>query len=183
MAKAEIFDSQLEKNESSQNKKETSSEDMEKRISKSRTKIDLNDLKNLVESSLIDKKLAKDIAKDKKITEQEYSDIISTVDIKKVIEWLQTIENIPDINALLPKEYRINLQEYHDSLKDPIKKQVLLVKIDQTFDFMHNQNHPLDKLIIKKFSLFTWLLHKRLEQEQLDVIHDCYIDTKNTLLS
>ncbi|HCB51554.1 TPA: hypothetical protein DEP21_03195 [Patescibacteria group bacterium] len=76
----------MEKNESSQNKKETSSEDMEKRISKSRTKIDLNDLKNLVESSLIDKKLAKDIAKDKKITEQEYSDIISTVDIKKVIE-------------------------------------------------------------------------------------------------
>ncbi|HCB51553.1 TPA: hypothetical protein DEP21_03190 [Patescibacteria group bacterium] len=68
---------------------------------------------------------------------------------------MQTIENIPDINALLPKEYRINLQEYHDSLKDPIKKQVLLVKIDQTFDFMHNQNHPLDKLIIKKFSLFT----------------------------
>lgn len=146
------------------------------------TKRDLNDLKELVSEWLIDEESLEWILRENWLNQQNIVEIIDAINTNKLVESIRKIENQKDLWDILPTKYRISLKEYNDALIDESKRLALLVKLEDIFDFLYYQTKWTDnKLPIRRFALFTRILHRKVAQKKLDKIHDIYIDVKNDL--
>lgn len=105
------------------------------------SKINLKELKDLVKEWWIDiEKAALDkIQKDDKLDDKELNNVIESVEFKEIVEKIEEIMNNPDIDTILPKDLRINPQEFKDACKDKTKRPALLQKIDTALDCVNDQ--------------------------------------------
>lgn len=166
----------FDKEEDLQEDKELSSDTTDISVEFFWIKKDLIYLKELLMDWVIDEKTFEDLASKKDVVSVE------GVDLKKLIEKIEELEKNPAVEKLLPKNYLITAKEYLLSIKDPSKKTILLQKISDALSFMYNQRVWRDKLIIKRFAIFTTLLHKSISNVLMDDIHDTYIDVQDSLI-
>lgn len=159
-------------------KKKTSVDKIVKDMEKKKLKFDLQNLKELVEQWVVDKSLFESIKKDSILSNDEFQDVVDSVDMKEVFEKLNEIENFEDIDSIVPKELRVSKDEYMQALKDPEKKKDVLAKFDKSLDIVANNFRGVAPFKRSVFTSYVWLLSKNMIDLQWKII-----DIKRTLTS
>lgn len=159
-------------------KKKTSVDKIVKDMEKKKLKFDLQNLKELVEQWVVDKSLFESIKKDSILSNDEFQDVVESVDMKEVFEKLNEIENFEDIDSIVPKELRVSKNEYMQALKDPEKKKDVLAKFDKSLDIVANNFRWVSPFKRSIFTSYVWLLSKNMIDLQWKII-----DIKRTLTS
>lgn len=120
-------------------KKQTKEAEIQAHLKKN--KLTLNELQDLVKEGVIsfeDKQTLEKISQDQKIDEKEMDDIVDNVEIKWLLEQIEEIEKSLEDNDLIPKELKISKQDFLSAVKDPVKRQEVLQKIDDSIDIVVN---------------------------------------------
>ena len=118
-------------------KKQTKEAEIQSHLKKN--KLSLSELQDLVKEGVIsfeDKQTLEKISQDQKIDEKEMDDIVDNVEIKWLLEQIEEIEKSLEDNDLIPKELKISKQDFLSAVKDPVKRQEVLQKIDDSIDIV-----------------------------------------------
>ena len=166
-----------EKKKALSNKELKKYNDKQKDIKKSKDKIDLeekkenkkelSDIVELVEKWIISEETAKDIA--------EWNDIDDET-IKEIFEKIEELEDIKDVDNILPKELRITTDEYFKAVNDDIFRVQTLTKLDSALTLIANKITPDSSMWLNLFSGFLTVLDKNLIKVQENTI-----DVKDSL--
>ncbi|MEI8091888.1 MAG: hypothetical protein WCG98_06850 [bacterium] len=70
------------------------------------------------------------------------SDIMKSLDVQKIFEKIEEIEQQKDVDKILPKAMRVTKEEYLQALKDPTKKAQVLQKFDQCLNLIYTNIRP-----------------------------------------
>lgn len=159
-------------------KKKASVDKIVKDMEKKKLKFDLQNLKELVEQWVVDKSLFESIKKDSILSNDEFQDVVESVDMEDVFEKLNEIESFEDIDSIVPKELRVSKNEYMQALKDPEKKKVVLAKFDKSLDIVANNFRGVSPFKRSVFTSYVNLLSKNMIDLQWKII-----DLKRTLTS
>ncbi|MDR2540927.1 MAG: hypothetical protein LBD11_04000 [Candidatus Peribacteria bacterium] len=135
-----------------------------------KTKLEIQELKSLVEAGLIDQTSFEEIVEDKKISKEEFQEVLDKVDVQQLFEKLKEIEKAEDIDAVVPKELRVSKDEYQQALQDPIKRDAVLQKLDQSLDNIHHRITGGVSLHGNMFATYTYLLSQKLIPVQENII-------------
>lgn len=132
-----------------------------KRIEKNKQ---LSYLKSLVERGLITLPTAQHIIE---------GDNLDATEIKDIFEKIDELEEMHDIEEILPKRLRLTKEEYLSALEDPILRDKAVQKLDASLDYLRLSSKPAFAGIL---SFFSSLMHSfsagnsRVVQIQGDII-------------
>lgn len=121
----------------------------------------ISKLKELIESWVISKETAEKIIEWENISESEINDIFNKID---------EIEEIKNIDDYLPKELRINHDEYIKALHDDIFRVQILTKLNSALALISKQINPDSAMWLNLFSWFLIVLDKNLIKVQENTI-------------
>lgn len=121
----------------------------------------------LVEKWIISKETAKNIVDWKEIDE----DIV-----KEIFEKIDEMEDVKDIDNILPKELRISKDEYIKAMTDDIFRVQTITKIDSALALIAQKITPDSAMWLNLFSGFLTVLDKNLIKVQENTI-----DVKDSL--
>lgn len=169
--------SDQEKKEKKLQEEKNDSKNYSKILEKSKLKLDLQHLKELVEQWIIDKQLFESIKKDSQISEEEVQEVVNELDVKALFEKLDQIEKFEDIDNVLPLNIRVTKQEYLAALHDPTKKPSVITKFNSSLDIIYT-NYKWSAYKRNMFSRYVNLLSSSLVPLQENII-----DLKNSLSS
>ena len=127
---------------------------------------ELTYLKSLVERWLISVDTARTIV--------EWKDL-DNVQVQEILEKIDEIEEIRDVDKILPKEFRVTKEEYLMALGDSEARQKAMEKLHSALDHIYHSVNPVDMWIID-ISWIILLLNQNLVQVQ-----DHTIDIKRNL--
>lgn len=91
-------------------------------------------------------------------------------EIEMIFEKINEIEDVKNIDDILPKELRVNRDEYVAALKDEEVRVKLLTKIDASLGHLYQIAHPNDFSIVDFFSHFIGALNRNLVKVQENTI-------------
>lgn len=137
---------------------------------KIKTKEELDKLKELVNIWIISKESVESIIS---------GEILSTWEIKEILEKIDELWNLDKDNKVLPKNFSITKQEYLDAITNFDKKVILLEKIDTSLDYIY-QNMWGWWLT---FSLISFLGYSLILSKSTQKIQWNLIDIKNDILN
>lgn len=160
----------IEEEKKKTKQKQLDQEHYEKTTIESQIKIEIQELKHLVEVWVIDKNLFSEIIEDKHISHKEFNEVLSTVDIEKLFEKLDEIEKTKDIDELIPKEHRVKKEEYLNAFKDEKIKENVLKKFNNSLDRIHNSLTGGQTFHGNPFSTYTYMLSQKLIVTQENII-------------
>ena len=128
-------------------------------------------LKSLVERWLINITTAEHIVEWQKLDNAQ---------IKEIFEKMDEIEEIQDIENILPKQLRISKDEYIKALEDTIFRQDILIKLDDSLSYLYNSSNKFPLWII---NFFSWLM-RSLDKNHKNTIkvQENTIDIKRSLV-
>ncbi|MDR0860833.1 MAG: hypothetical protein LBO09_07895 [Candidatus Peribacteria bacterium] len=141
-----------------------------------KTKLEIQELKSLVEAGLIDQTSFEEIVEDKQISHEEFHEVLSKLDIQQLFDKLEEIEKADHIDEIIPKALRVTKKEYQQALQDPTKRGEVVQKLDQNLQIIHNQVSGGFSLHGNMFSTYTYLL-----SQKLTMIQENLIDLKQPL--
>lgn len=127
---------------------------------------ELTYLKSLVERWLISVNVAKNII--------EWKDLNNS-QIEEILEKIDEIEEIKDVDKVLPKELRITKEEYLAALWDTESRQQAMKKLHWALDYIYHTVHPEDVWIVD----ISWII--LLLNQNLVKVQDRTIDIKRNL--
>jgi len=133
-------------------------------------RLELNDLKRLVENGVLDEKLFDKIISDKKITENEMKEVLDYVKVTEILDKIEEIEKTKTIDKILPKKFRITKKEFLEAKKDPKKRGLVLKKVDKALDYLFYQNNQVDDSITQLFTSFAFMVDKKFVSVQENLI-------------
>ncbi len=90
-------------------------------------------LKSLVERGLINLDTAEHIVQ---------GDTLDNEEIKEIFSKIDEIDEIQDIDTILPKQLRITKQEYMKAIDDPIFRQEIVKKLDTSLVYLYKTSNP-----------------------------------------
>lgn len=114
----------------------------------SKSKLSLKELQDLVKEWVVtvnDKKLLEKISRDDTLEDHELDTFLQDVQINDLLRKIEEIEKTIDIDDILPKELRIKPQDFKQACTDPVKRQEVLMKLDQWLEYIVPQVRPLFK--------------------------------------
>ncbi|MDR3168216.1 MAG: hypothetical protein LBU27_00160 [Candidatus Peribacteria bacterium] len=154
-------------------KKKQHQEQLGKQYEKQRhlnqTKLEVQELKYLVETGAIDKQTFETIVEDGIITDKEFEEVLSKLDIQKLFEKLEEIEKA-DEEHLIPKVLKVNKQEYLQAFQSPQKREEVLQKFDDALNIICNTMHGGQTMHGNLFSTSTYMLSQKLIPVQENII-------------
>lgn len=166
-----------EKKDKKKQQEKRDSKEYSKRLEKNKLKLDLQQLKELVEQWIVDKQLFESIKKDNQISPEEFQEVINDVDIRALFEKLDEIEKFEDIDNILPPNTRVSKQEYLAALHDPTQRDQVMAKFNASLNIIFtNYKWSISKR--NMFSRYVGLLN-----ESLIPLQENIIDLKNSLSS
>ncbi|MDR2415313.1 MAG: hypothetical protein LBD75_01525 [Candidatus Peribacteria bacterium] len=123
------------------NQKKCDHEHYEKQIVKNKVQLEIQELKHLVEEGTISLNTEnyQEIINDNILSDEEMQDILSKLDIQKLFEKLEEIENTDYMNEIIPKQARVNKEDYLEAFTSFQKRKEVLQKFDTSLDNIHNQ--------------------------------------------
>ena len=142
-------------------------EHYEKQHHLNKTKLEIQELKHLVEAWAIDLQTFETIVEDKKITNEEFQEVLRKVDIQKLFEKLEELEKADDT---IPKAYRVSKQDYLQAFQNPQTRAEVLQKFDQTLDLIYHQIKGGRSFHGNMFWTYVYLLHQKLIPLQENII-------------
>ncbi|MDR0370134.1 MAG: hypothetical protein LBH96_06710 [Candidatus Peribacteria bacterium] len=157
--------------------KQINQEKYEQTVIESKVKIEIQELKYLVEAGAVDKKLFDKITEDNHISSEEFNEVLDKIDIQKLFEKLEELEHSKDTKDLIPKELRVKKSEYLKAFQDEDTKKNVLQKFDASLDIIYNTVNGGQTMHGNMFSTYVYLL-----SEKLIPIQENIIDLKQPLL-
>lgn len=126
-------------------------------------------LKSLVERGLLGLHAAEIIAS---------SVSLETYEIEAIFEKIDAIEQIPEVEKILPKAFRLSKEEYVGALESEAMRKVALQKIDEALTHIYEYGNPnsLGATLGIFFSGFMML------NKNLVLVQEHTIDIKNSLI-
>lgn len=128
---------------------------------------DLGKLKVLVEQWILTKTVFESI---------KNWGILDDEEIREIFEKIDCIENIKDIDNMLPKLLRISKEEYIAARNDENSRQSALQKIDNALTHLYHYSHPWSWFGFDLFSSLYMMFDKNLR-----VVQENTIDIKYSL--
>lgn len=104
---------------------------------------------------------------------------LGTEEIHEIFDKINQIEDVKNINTILPEYLRINREEYIEALEDDKKRKVLLIKIDNTLKYIYNYMNPSHSPIMSLFYGLMYSLDGA--RKELIIIQENLIDIKRSL--
>jgi len=154
----------------------------------SKSKLSLNELQELIKEWVVtinDKQLLQKIAKDGVLEDHELDSFLQDIHINDLLHKIEEIEQTTDIDAILPKELRVQPKDFTLACKDPIKRKEVLHRLDDGIDYIVPQVTPSFKSWgnpfarrVTNLSNLVFLTHKKIVDIQWHMI-----DIKNYLRS
>lgn len=135
----------------------------------SKIKLDLEKLKELIINWVIEPNFVKDLLK---------WEAVDDLEIEKIFEKIDEIENIKNIDKLLPPNLRLSKEEYISAINNLNQRIAILSKIDQALIYLYQQNSSHNIWWFDMFAGIMYLLNKNLQIVQWN-----YIDIKTNLES
>ena len=178
-----LEDAKYKEEKEKKDKKEKKAENNEKiykNMEKQKLKTDLQNLKETVSESEIDKEFLEKIKWniDKDNNNSPYEIAKEKVTIENILEKLDNVKKFEDIDKLLPNSIIISKQEYTEALKDQEKKKLILKKLNKSLDIIYTNYRGTQTFKRSIFTNYVTLLNKNLVNLQSD-----FIDLKNFLNS
>ncbi len=133
----------------------------EKILVKIETENNLEYLKDLLNTWIVSNETAQKIIEWKEI---------SNIEIKEIFEKINQIEEIKNINNYIPKEYRINKEDYIKAINDEDFREETFKKLDFVLWLLVKQIIPDNYSWLNLFSWFIWFLDKNLIKIQENTI-------------
>jgi hypothetical protein len=149
----------------------------EKTVIESKIKIEIQELKHLVEVGAVNTQLFEKIVEDNHISHQEFNEVLANLDIHKLFEKLEEIENTKDIDEIIPNHLRVKKNEYLQALQNNDTRKIVLQKFDDTLDTICNSMNGGQTMHGNLFSTYTYMLSQKLIPVQENII-----DLKQPLL-
>ena len=118
-------------------------------------------LKTMIEKGLINPTTAEAIITGVELRPEEIEDIFAKID---------EIENVKDVDKILPKELRVSRDEYIAALQSTENRTALLTKIDHSLGYLYQVVHPYDFSIVDFFSGFFTAINHNLVKVQENTI-------------
>lgn len=129
---------------------------------------ELTKLKSIIERWLIKLSTIEKVTEGKKLELQEINEILSKID---------EIDNIKNINSSLPRELRVNKDEYLEALRNEQRRKEMLSKLDKVLDYVFLAANPFHGSV---FDMFSWLIF--MLNKNLTIIQENTIDMKDFLI-
>lgn len=106
------------------------------------------------------------------------SESIETEEIEVIFEKIDAIDHVPEIERILPKNFRLTKDEYVDALTDDAKRKIALQKIEGALTYLYEYSNPnvLSSTLGVFFSGFMVL------NKNLVFVQENTIDIKYSLL-
>ena len=165
-----------EKEKKRKQQEKIDSDSYKKNLEKNKLKLDLQQLKELVEQWVVDKQLYESIKRDSQISAEEVQEVVNELDVKDLFDKLDQIEKFEDIDNILPSNIRVSKQEYLAALHDPTKKEPVIAKFNTALNIVYTNYRGISNYKRNMFSNYVTLLSKKLIPLQENII-----DLKNSL--
>ena len=127
---------ELDKQKERKRQERLDHEQYEKQCRLCQTKLEIEQLKHLVEAGAIDTQTFEAIVEDNIITKEEFQEVLSALDIQELFEKLEEIEKADDT---IPQAYRVSKQEYLQAFQNPQTRAEVLQKFDASLDLIYHQ--------------------------------------------
>ncbi|MDD2745788.1 MAG: hypothetical protein PHU93_04585, partial [Candidatus Gracilibacteria bacterium] len=103
---------------------------------------------------------------------------LETYEIEAIFEKIDAIEQIPEVEKILPKAFRLSKEEYVGALESEAMRKVALQKIDEALTHIYEYGNPnsLGATLGVFFSGFMML------NKNLVLVQEHTIDIKNSLI-
>lgn len=124
-------------------------------------------LKSMVERGLIDSWEVENIVS---------GEILELSELQEILDKIDETEMLPNIDKVLPKEYRVNKEEYIAALWNDELRLALLYKIDRALTYIYESLYPDTFSVMHFFGDIFSTLSKSLVKAQENMI-----DMKNSL--
>jgi len=98
-------------------------------------------------------------------------------EVSEVLSKIEELENIADIDSVLPKSLRLSSQNYLLALEDATARTQALQLLDDALSYLHTQIFPQGAFGVSSFEQVIFSM-----QDTLTKAHDTTIDIKNSLL-
>lgn len=141
---------------------------LEERLIVSKIKVDINELKSLIIEWYIDINQIDNVLS---------WDSLENNDILTIFSKIEEVEELLNIDKILPKEYRITKTDYLSALKDKNDRDNTISKIEQALLYLHQSYDGGDSLGLSLFKMYFFVLNKNLV-----LVQENYIDIKNNLI-
>ncbi|MDR0281814.1 MAG: hypothetical protein LBI53_00345 [Candidatus Peribacteria bacterium] len=169
----------LEEEKKKKKQEQIDREDYEQALTESKVKIEIQELKYLIETGVVttEKDLVEKIVANEQISHTEFNQILENIDIQKLFEKLEEIENTQDMDEIIPKPLRVTKDEYLQAFQDQDIRTTVLQKFNQALDNICNAMHGGQTMHGNLFATYTYMLNLKLIPIQEDII-----DLKQPLL-
>jgi len=107
-------------------------------------------------------------------------DQISVDEAREIFDKIDQIEDIKDINIILPEYYRISREEYMKWIEDDDYRQILLSKIDEALKYIYVSTHSTQSPILSLF--YNLMSNFNRNNKTLVLVQGNLIDIKRSLL-
>ncbi len=118
-------------------------------------------LKSLIEKWQISIKIAKNIIEWKCLNNENINEMLDKID---------EIEDLKDIDKILPKNLRLTKEEYLIALKNKNARVKILIKINNSLDYIYNSTHVDEFMNIFDLSWILTLFNSQLKKVQENTI-------------
>ncbi len=158
---------ELDEQKKKKHKEQLDSEQHEKQRHLDKTKLEVEQLKYLVEAGAIDTQTLDTIVEHKKITNEEFQEVLHKVDIQKLFEKLEELEKADDI---IPKAYSVSKQEYLQAFHNLQTRTEVLQKFNASLDLIYNQVKGGTTAHGNMFGTYVYMLSQKLIPLQENII-------------
>lgn len=107
-------------------------------------------------------------------------DEISKEELNEIFDKIDQIEDIQNINSILPDYCRISREEYIEAIDDPAKREQLLSKIDNALNYIYNATHATHSPILWLF--YNLINNYNTNHKDLVFVQWNLIDIKRSLI-
>ena len=142
----------------------------QKILAKKQREEELAFLRSLVERGLIRPSTMEHFIRDERLDTSEVREIFETID---------RIEEVKDIDSILPRNLRVMPEDYLSALEEEQKCAALIARIDEALNFLYTSSHPMSFSGIRLFTGFLFLLGQ--ERKALVTVQEGMIDIKRSL--
>jgi len=169
----------LEEEKKKKKQEQIDREHYEETVVKSKTKLDIQELKYLVESKVVtvEQDLIEKIVEDDHVSRAELDQILANLDIQKLFDKLEELEKAEDIDEVMPNHLRVKKDEYLQAFQNEDIRQIVLQKFDATLNNIYTTIQGGQTMHGNLFATYTYVLHQKLIPIQENVI-----DLKEPLL-
>lgn len=109
----------------------------------------------------------KDLIEKWEISKDEIANFINNIELENeeivnIFKKIEEIENIDNIDNILPRNLRVNEEEYKKALKDEVFRSELIIKINNWLSFLSNQIKTSSSSWLNLFWWYLFMLDKNL---------------------